>query len=263
MGRFASWGNFPPARQQALDLYWRDDGLPLPRDGATLLPRGLGRSYGDSCLNDGGVLLDTRRLGRFIEFDRASGLLRCEAGLSLADLLAVTVPQGWFLPVTPGTKYVTVGGAVANDVHGKNHHGAGTFGRFVTRFELLRSDVKTEKIAVITEVMGFTEEESAAFWPVYREYEFDLSKLLDERVALIKDYAAHFDKMTDEKADELIKTNFKILDKRLSLQKKYFKRFKKVIPVTKAAKFMQLERQINMLIDLQIASELPLIEGSE
>jgi FAD/FMN-containing dehydrogenase len=140
MARYASWGNFPAAHQQVHNLHWRDEDLPRPADGRTLLPRGLGRSYGDSCLNDGGTLLDATRLRRFIEFDRAAGLLRCEAGVSLADVLEVTLPHGWFLPVTPGTQYVTVGGAVANDVHGKNHHGAGTFGRFITRFELVRSD---------------------------------------------------------------------------------------------------------------------------
>jgi FAD/FMN-containing dehydrogenase len=140
MRRYASWGNFPSARQRVRCLHWRDDERAVSADGSHLLPYGLGRSYGDSCLNDGGTLLDTTRLNHLIEFDRANGLIRCEAGVSLAELLEVIVPHGWFLPVTPGTKFVTVGGAVANDVHGKNHHGAGTFGRFVTRFELARSD---------------------------------------------------------------------------------------------------------------------------
>jgi FAD/FMN-containing dehydrogenase len=140
MAGYASWGNFPPARQAARTLSWRDDPLPLGADGATVLPRGLGRSYGDSCLNDGGVLLDTRRLDHLIEFDRDTGVLRCEAGVSLDAILELLAPQGWFPPVTPGTRFVTIGGAIANDVHGKNHHRAGTFGRFVERFELLRSD---------------------------------------------------------------------------------------------------------------------------
>src|SRR5262245_24233431 len=73
-------------------------------------------------------------------FDEETGILRCEAGVMLADILEVMVPRGWFLPVTPGTKYVSVGGAIANDVHGKNHHRAGTFGCHVTQFELLRSN---------------------------------------------------------------------------------------------------------------------------
>jgi FAD/FMN-containing dehydrogenase len=75
-----------------------------------------------------------------MSFDESKGLLRCEAGVSLAEILAVMVPRGWFLPVSPGTKFVSVGGAIANDIHGKNHHRAGTFGCHVTRFELLRSN---------------------------------------------------------------------------------------------------------------------------
>ena len=126
--------------------------------------------------------------------------------------------------------------------------------------EMLRSDVKTEKIAIITEVMDFTEEESSAFWPEYRKYEFDLAKITDQRIALIKDFAAHYDKMTDEKAKELIDTSIKLQEKRLDLKKKYFKSFQKVLPTIKAAKLIQLENQINLLIDLQIAAELPLIE---
>jgi FAD/FMN-containing dehydrogenase len=105
-----------------------------------MLPYGNGRSYGDSCLNDGGTLLDMRGLDRFIRFDRATGVVTCEAGVLFSDILDLAVPAGWFLPVTPGTRYVTVGGAIAHDVHGKNHHRAGTFGRHVRSFELLRSD---------------------------------------------------------------------------------------------------------------------------
>jgi FAD/FMN-containing dehydrogenase len=105
-----------------------------------MLAYGNGRSYGDVCLNEGGELLTTRGLDRFISFDRGTGILRCEAGVLLADILRLVVPQGWFLSVTPGTQFVTVGGAIANDVHGKNHHQAGSFGCHVRAFELLRSD---------------------------------------------------------------------------------------------------------------------------
>lgn len=108
--------------------------------GASTLAHGLGRSYGDSGLNLGGGLVRTTGLDRLIAFDRAAGIVRADAGLSLDALLRVTVPAGWFVPVTPGTKFVTLGGAVANDVHGKNHHLAGTFGSHVTRFGLWRSD---------------------------------------------------------------------------------------------------------------------------
>ena len=112
----------------------------LPNTATSLLPYGNGRSYGDSCLNDGGSLIDCRSLSRFIAFDEQSGVLRCEAGVMLSHIIDLVLPRGWFLPVTPGTKFVTVGGAIANDVHGKNHHVNGSFGHHVVRFELLRSD---------------------------------------------------------------------------------------------------------------------------
>jgi FAD/FMN-containing dehydrogenase len=136
-----SWGRYPDVEpEQVVPLFWRNE-LPQLSDFATsVLPYGYGRSYGDSCLNEGGVSLDATYLRRFISFDEEQGLLRCEAGVSLADILEEFVPRGWFLPVTPGTKFVSVGGAIANDVHGKNHHKAGTFGCHVTQFELLRSD---------------------------------------------------------------------------------------------------------------------------
>lgn len=106
----------------------------------SLLAHGQGRSYGDVALNDAGILLMTDAMNRFIAFDREQGILRCEAGVTFAEILNLIVPHGWFLPVTPGTKFVSVGGAVANDVHGKNHHKAGSFGRYVTQIGLRRSD---------------------------------------------------------------------------------------------------------------------------
>ncbi|WP_225410317.1 FAD-binding oxidoreductase [Stigmatella hybrida] len=134
-----SWGRFPLAtRQTAHALAWQTDRLPAT--GASLLPYGQGRSYGDSCLNEDGTLLTTHALDRLLGFDIATGVVRCEAGTTLETLLKLAVPRGYFLPVTPGTKFVSVGGAIANDVHGKNHHRSGTFGRHVRRFELLRSD---------------------------------------------------------------------------------------------------------------------------
>jgi len=126
--------------------------------------------------------------------------------------------------------------------------------------ELLRSDVNTQKKAIITEVMEFTEAEAAAFWPVYRNYELEQDKLGDARVALIKDYAANYETMVDAKAKELMDKAFKFQEERLKLRKKYFKEFSKIISPTKAAKWAQLENQITLLIDLQISSELPLAE---
>lgn len=104
------------------------------------LAHGNGRSYGDVCLNEGGALWLTRGLDRFIAFDAETGTLDCESGVTLQEIIEWSLPRGWFLPVTPGTQYVTVGGAVANDVHGKNHHHAGSFGHHVQALSLLRTD---------------------------------------------------------------------------------------------------------------------------
>nr|WP_272916775.1 FAD-binding oxidoreductase [Alteraurantiacibacter aestuarii] len=106
----------------------------------SVIPFGLGRSYGDVALNEGGTVLQTPRLDALIHADWNTGIVRAEAGLSLAMLHKVSVQRGYFVAVTPGTKFVTLGGAVANDVHGKNHHQAGSFGAHVRALGLLRSD---------------------------------------------------------------------------------------------------------------------------
>lgn len=100
------------------------------------LPRGLGRSYGDAALNTGTGLVETLRLNKFLSFDEDTGLLVAQGGVTLADIAATFIPRGWFLPVTPGTKFVTLGGALASDVHGKNHHAKGTFSRHVAWIDL-------------------------------------------------------------------------------------------------------------------------------
>lgn len=138
---FTSWGRVLKLEHEVVALSNRFDELPkISQGSSTFLPYGNGRSYGDSCLNAGGTILKTAALDRFIAFDPETGILRCESGVLLSEILRLIVPQGWFLPVTPGTRFVTVGGAIANDVHGKNHHVSGTFGRHVRQLELLRSD---------------------------------------------------------------------------------------------------------------------------
>lgn len=135
-----AWGRLPGGAPRRVHTPARSiDALPADIDGP-LLAYGRGRSYGDVPLNDDGLLIDTTNLDRFIAFDPATGVLECEPGVQLADILALVVPQGWFVPVTPGTQFVTVAGAIANDVHGKNHHVAGTFGRHVLAFDLATSD---------------------------------------------------------------------------------------------------------------------------
>lgn len=121
----------------------------------TLLPRGLGRAYGDAALNPDGVVLQ-ERLNRFASFDDSTGVLECEGGVSFAEIIEVFLPRGWFLPVTPGTKFVTAGGALACDIHGKNHHRDGAFSEFVKSFDLLTAN---------GELLHCSREENAdAFW---------------------------------------------------------------------------------------------------
>ncbi|MEW6122572.1 MAG: FAD-binding oxidoreductase [Pseudomonadota bacterium] len=144
---YSSWGGVLRAPHEAL--------LPTARDAAAMalsapVPNGVvaygnGRSYGDVALNPHGGLVDMRGLDRFIAFDRRTGLITCEAGVTLADILDVAArPEadgsGWLLPVMPGTRFITVGGAIANDVHGKNAHHLGSFGGHVEALELARSD---------------------------------------------------------------------------------------------------------------------------
>ncbi|MEB3196085.1 MAG: FAD-binding oxidoreductase [Candidatus Sericytochromatia bacterium] len=118
----------PEKRQHLVSLLTTGEG--------TRIARGLGRSYGDQALNPQGVI-SLERLDRMLSFDDESGVLVCEAGVSLADILSVFLPRGWFPGVTPGTKHVTVGGAIANDVHGKNHHVDGSFAAWTLGFTLL------------------------------------------------------------------------------------------------------------------------------
>lgn len=142
MKKYYSWGLYPKLSPRNIKkINWRCE-TAIFEDNSTVLPYGLGRSYGDACQTRDGILVDTSALNHFIFFDKNRGILKCESGVSLAKILNLIVPTGWFLPVTPGTKFVTIGGAIANDVHGKNHHNAGSFGHYVRNFELLRSDGK-------------------------------------------------------------------------------------------------------------------------
>jgi len=140
---YLSWGRYPAVGHAHVYKPAWDDQVPTILESAasgSLLPYGRGRSYGDSCLNADRSLIDCRRLNRILGFDESTGVLRCEGGVTFADIIKVFLPKGWFLPVTPGTCFVTVGGAIANDVHGKNHHCAGTFGSHILQLGLHRSD---------------------------------------------------------------------------------------------------------------------------
>lgn len=132
------WGRYPRHDAQLMQPQTAQEAAQQLSEAGPVLGRGMGRSYGDSALAD--RLISTRQLKRLHSFDVQSGLLVCAAGISLGELLDVFVPRGWFLPITPGTKFVSVGGAIASDVHGKNHHLHGCFSACVDSIELLLAD---------------------------------------------------------------------------------------------------------------------------
>jgi decaprenylphospho-beta-D-ribofuranose 2-oxidase len=143
----SGWGRFPV---ETCRLYRPEKPSVLPgilgsSENPSCVARGLGRSYGDAALNRDGAVISFTRLDRFLSFDAATGTLECEAGVSFEDVIRHFLPRGYFLPVTPGTKFVTLGGAIASDVHGKNHHRVGTLSRFVQDLRLLTpgGDVRT------------------------------------------------------------------------------------------------------------------------
>jgi hypothetical protein len=124
--------------------------------------------------------------------------------------------------------------------------------------ELLRSDIRTQKIAILTEMMEFTEAEDAVFWPIYREYDAELSKLGDERIALIADYAKNYDTLTDDVADSLAKRAIDLEARRQAVKAKYYDRMRAALKPRTALRFLQVEHQIQLLIDLQISAALPI-----
>ncbi|MFA6154421.1 FAD-dependent oxidoreductase [Mesorhizobium sp.] len=142
--RFQSFGLATPPAPRAIDV---EDGIALLRGGqarpASLLGYGNGRSYGDSCQNEAGTVIDMRPLNTIRAFNAETGVLEADAGVLLSDIIAHAAPHGFFPAVVPGTQFVTLGGAIANDVHGKNHHRRGSFGCHVESFTLLRSDGRT------------------------------------------------------------------------------------------------------------------------
>ncbi len=126
--------------------------------------------------------------------------------------------------------------------------------------ELLRQDIKTDKVAIMTEAMALSTEQGDVFWPIYREYQGKMSVIGDRHIALIKDFAAHFEAMTPDKADDLLKEWFKLDEDRRNLLKKTAKNVSKKLDPIVAARFVQVEHVLNMVIDLQVAGEMPLFQ---
>jgi len=139
MMKMSSWGRLSAHKHEVIDINDSSQIPALLQANHPGLAYGMGRSYGDVCLNPGEILWKTTKLDRFISFDDKTGILRCEAGVLLRDIQRLVIPRGWILRVTPGTQLVTVGGAIANDVHGKNHHAQGSFGDHLLQIRLVRT----------------------------------------------------------------------------------------------------------------------------
>ncbi|MGH9375835.1 MAG: FAD-binding protein [Terriglobia bacterium] len=143
--KLSGWGRFPtatchvyrPEKCSALSALLASGAEP------SYIARGMGRSYGDAAINAGGGVVTQERLNRFLSFDPETGILECEAGVTYAEIIEHMLPRGFFPPVTPGTKFVSVGGAIAADVHGKNHHRDGSFGNFILSLDLLTGTGET------------------------------------------------------------------------------------------------------------------------
>jgi len=126
--------------------------------------------------------------------------------------------------------------------------------------ELLRADVKAKRVAIITEIMQFSDTEAAVFWPIFREYDNDLSKIGDGRVELIQDYIKNYDTITNEKADELMTKAFQLEAQRAALKKKYFDKMAESLSARTAARFFQVENQMQHIVDLQVSASLPAMQ---
>ena len=206
MQQVSSWGRLRRVPHDVVRPAFLDEmRAAATAEGGARLCFGMGRSYGDVCLNEGGQLIVTDRLDRIMVFDRERGVLRAEAGLTLDRLLRVAVPHGWFPPVVPGTKFVTLGGAVANDVHGKNHEDAGTFGAHVTAIGLARSsgevltlspEDNTELFAATIGGLGLT---GVILW-VELQLTAIRSAMFDSETLVIDDLAGFF-RIAEESRD--------------------------------------------------------------
>ena len=126
--------------------------------------------------------------------------------------------------------------------------------------ELLRADLRTEKMAIVGEAMQLTDAQAQVFWPLYREYDQERTALMDQRLALIKDYAANYEGMTDAKAKELVDRALRQDEDRVRLRRRYFERVSEALTPGIAARFIQVEHQLGLLLDIKIASEVPLLK---
>lgn len=139
------WGRYSEVNAEVLEPKKKTDIKFFIKKNKTIIARGLGRSYGDSTYNN--VVIKTASINHFVNFDSKNGIITCEAGISIHKINEFTIPKGWFIPVTPGSGYVTIGGAMANDIHGKNHHLEGTLSNYILSADLITNDGETITIS--------------------------------------------------------------------------------------------------------------------
>ena len=208
--KLTGWGRYSSSKGRV----YRPEKLALAasiiksQEQLSLVGRGQGRSYGDAALNlDQGLLL-TQRLNRFLSFDPTTGCLECEAGVTLEEILRVFVPRGWFLPVTPGTKFASIGGCVACDVHGKNHHKDGSLGNSIEVIELLQSQGEVVRCSRVEQpelfwatiggmgMTGLIVSVKFRLWPIetaYIKVDYERAANLEEAVGLIEEGDTGYD----------------------------------------------------------------------
>jgi hypothetical protein len=160
---------------------------------------------------------------------------------------------GALIVLLTGAAAAAAQGAVADERDTKNLN-------LAAYAELLRSDVRTQKIAILTEVMDFSEAEDKAFWPIYREYDSEMAKLGEERVQLIAEYARNYEKLTDAVAASLASKALDLEARRQAVKAKYYDRIKTALSPRTALRFLQVEQQLLLIIDLQISASLPIVK---
>ncbi len=163
----------------------------------------------------------------------------------IAFLLVVTL-----LPICHAQQQAATASAAAPEKYLDNY------------IQVLRSDVRSDRMQIVTEAMRFTEAEAASFWPVYRNYQEEVSKVDDQKYALLKDYARHFSDMTDVQARDLANQSFTLEQRKTELKRKYFKEFEKVLPAARVARFFQVDHRLDLLVALQVAADVPLIPSN-
>jgi decaprenylphospho-beta-D-ribofuranose 2-oxidase len=208
----SGWGRFPSGAAEAVrPEKLRDLEGSFGASERGLIARGAGRSYGDQAINSGGLVALTERLDRLIAFDEASGRLICEPGVTFRTLLEVFLPRGWQVPVSPGTSFATLGGAVANDVHGKNHDRKGSFGDHIAWLDLLlpsgevRRLEAAENSALFRATVG-----GSGLTGIILRLAFDMARVRSNAVELTETRARDLDDFIGRLADARAKSSYSV-----------------------------------------------------